>query len=158
MTETYAHLDRKDPLAAPGLALIAFAPALAAMTHPFALMIFHALVGSAGTTPSALSILGAAVALSVSFAIPVLGMAVACRPGIPTSLRRLAFASVLAPTLYVFVGVVQGMVGSPVADEWVWGVLWLSAMGWAYSSRTRKPSIAGRLRGGVSDARAQLPR
>ena len=53
--------------------------------------------------------------------------------------RRLAYASVGAPTLYVVLGVVQVLVHSPIADEIVWCVLWLTIAIW---SQTRRNSFA----------------
>ncbi|KAF1016339.1 MAG: hypothetical protein GAK31_01833 [Stenotrophomonas maltophilia] len=69
--------------------------------------------------------------LAGTFAAPVLGIVVAGRPQVSLRLRRLAYASVLAPTLYVFLGVVQALIGSPVPDPWVWCVLWSVALVWA---------------------------
>src|SRR5262245_15605115 len=53
------------------------------------------------------------------------------------SWRRLAYASVTAPTLYVFLGVVQALVHSPIPDEIVWCVIWLAIAIW--SQRARNP-------------------
>lgn len=105
-----------------------FIAPLTAISYPFLLMIFHALVGSPGSTPAAIDIIGAAFVLLLSFAAPVLGITVACRPLIHTGFRRLAYFSVVAPTLYVFLGVVQALLGSPIPDPWVWCVLWLAAV------------------------------
>lgn len=109
-----------------------FIAPLAAAGYPFLLMLFHALVGSPGSTPAAIDIAGAALVLLFSFAAPVLGIAVACRPLIHTGFRRLAYFSVVAPTLYVFLGVVQTLLSSPIPDQWLWCVIWLAAVLWAF--------------------------
>lgn len=104
-----------------------FAPPLAAVAYPFLLMLFHALVGPPGSAVSGAAVVGAAIVLACACAVPALGIAVAWGARVPTGMRRLAYAAVAAPSLYVFLGVVQGLVGSPVPDPWVWCVLWLAA-------------------------------
>lgn len=110
---------------------ISLLPPLAAAVYPFLLMLFHALAGASGAQPSAANGLGAALTLACAFGVPVLALAVACQAGIGTRMRRLAYASTLAPTLYVFLGVVQALAGSRIPDPAVWCVLWLAAMSWA---------------------------
>ncbi|WP_043367457.1 hypothetical protein [Cupriavidus sp. WS] len=109
-----------------------FAPPLAAAGYPFLLMLFHALVGPSGSQPGGASIALATLVLICAFSAPVLGIIVACQPQIQTSMRRLAYASVVAPTLYVFLGVVQALIGSPIPDPWIWCVIWLGAVLWAF--------------------------
>lgn len=59
-------------------------------------------------------------------------------------MRRLAYAAVVAPTLYVFLGVVQAMVSSPLPDEWAWCILWLAATALALANtRSQPPHRAG---------------
>ena len=43
---------------------------------------------------------------------------------------------VAAPTLYVFLGVVQALIHSPIPDEVVWCVLWLAIAIWSQTART----------------------
>jgi hypothetical protein len=105
---------------------VALTPAAAALCYPFLLRAFHAIVGSQAATPSPLAIVGAIVILAVAFVVPFLGLALACRPTATVGARRLAYASVAAPTLYVFLGVVQALIHSPVSDEIVWCVIWLA--------------------------------
>lgn len=114
-----------------GINPIVLVPPLAAAGYPFLLMLFHALIGPAGSQPGGTRFAGAAIVLLCAFSAPVLGIFVACQPQIQTSMRRLAYASVVAPTLYVFLGVVQALVGSPVPDPWVWCVIWLGMTLWA---------------------------
>src|SRR3954466_7364975 len=106
---------------------LALAPAAASLCYPFLLRAFHALVGPPGATPAPSAIAGAALILAIAFAVPFLGLVFALRPAATTGARRLAYASVTAPTLYVFVGVIQALVRSPVPDELVWAAIWLAA-------------------------------
>src|SRR4051812_6105 len=92
----------------------ALAPAAAAICYPVLLRAFHAIVGGPHVTPSPLAILGAIVALAVAFAVPFFGIAMAQRPSASPGTRRLAYVSVAAPTLYVFLGVVQTLVHSRI--------------------------------------------
>ncbi|MFK0375999.1 hypothetical protein [Pandoraea sp. NPDC090278] len=110
------------------IAPLVFVAPLAAICYPFLLMLFHAVVGAPGATLGAVDTAGATFVLLLSFAAPVLGIAVACRKALPTALRRLAYFSVVAPTLYVFLGVVQTLLGSPIPDPWVWCLIWLAAI------------------------------
>jgi hypothetical protein len=112
--------------------VLAAAPALSAAGYPFLLQAFHLLVGPPGALPSPAAIVGAALVLSLAFAVPALGIALARGATSPPSWRRLAYASVLSPTLYVFLGVVQSMASSPVPDELVWCALWSGAALWAW--------------------------
>lgn len=118
----------------------ALAPAAAALSYPFLLGAFHALVGTPAVTPSPFAVLGATAVLALAFGVPLLGLAMALRPSASTGARRLAYASVAAPTLYVFLGVVQVLVHSPVPDEIVWCGIWLAiAIG---SQLARNPVVA----------------
>ncbi|MCS3502253.1 hypothetical protein M2189_008236 [Bradyrhizobium japonicum] len=107
--------------------LVRFLPALTAAAYPFLLRAFNALVGPPGTAPATPHVFGAAAVLVLIFCIPVLGIICAARPTQAVSTRRLAYVSVAAPTVYVFLGVLQSIVGSPVPDEVVWCALWIGA-------------------------------
>jgi hypothetical protein len=109
-----------------GFDYLALVPAAAAICYPFLLNAFHAVVGTQTETASPLAIVSAAFILAVVFAVPFLGLALACRPNSNSGARRLAYASVASPTLYVFLGVVQALVRSPIPDEIVWCVIWLA--------------------------------
>ena len=114
---------------------LALAPAAAAICYPFLLRAFHAVIGTQAVTPSPLAIVGATVILAAAFVVPFLGLALACRPTTTVMTRRLAYASVAAPTLYVFLGVIQALVHSPISDEIVWCVIWLAIAIWSQSAR-----------------------
>lgn len=120
--------------------LPALAPAAAALCYPFLLGAFHAVVGTPPVTPSPLAILGAVVVLAIAFVVPFFGIAMALRPSASPGARRLAYVSVAAPTLYVFLGVVQTLVHSPIPDEIVWCVIWLAIAIW--SQLARNPIVA----------------
>jgi hypothetical protein len=111
---------------------LALVPPAAAICYPFLLNAFHAIIGTQAVTPSPLAIVGATLILAVAFAVPFLGLALAaCRPESNSGARRLAYASVASPTLYVFLGVVQALVRSPIPDEIVWCVIWLALTIWS---------------------------
>jgi hypothetical protein len=118
---------------------LAFLPPLAATCHPFLLMILHSLVGPLGSDPSRENIVMAAVVLAIIFALPVIGFVIACRPALQPAIRRLAFAAVVSPTLYVFRGVVQGMIGSPLSDPLVWCILWIAVIALAFATPRTEP-------------------
>lgn len=123
------HLDDGATSGASGRRIVHLVPVFAAMLYPFILRAFHQSV----TIPSLRWV--APILLAVAFAVPLLGFAFAMRMQSSASLRRLAFASVVAPTLFVFLGVVQALVSSSVPDEWPWLAIWsgLAILAWAQS-------------------------
>ena len=113
-------------------------PALAAICYPFLLDAFHGIVGPPGTPSSASAIIAAAVVLACIMAVPTLGLVFATRTQAGTGARRLAYACVVAPTIYVFLGVVQSMAKIIVPDELIWCMFWSGAALWVWSRlRTR---------------------
>ncbi|SFW32997.1 hypothetical protein SAMN03159511_2412 [Pseudomonas sp. NFACC19-2] len=100
------------------------APVIAAF-YPYLLDVFHLSVTSAGGID-----LAAALLLLAVFIVPLLGLLFACGARghtlADTRARRLGLLLVVAPTLYCFVGVNLYMLGSPVADGWVWTTAWLA--------------------------------
>ena len=118
------------------------APPLAAAAYPFLLMLFHDVVGPSGTQVSGAGMLAATVVLMCALLVPVFGIVVAWRVRLRAGMRRLAYASVAAPSLYVFLGVVQALVGSTIPDPWVWCVMWLVATLWAWRSDRIAPRPA----------------
>ena len=110
--------------------LIGLSPAAAAIAYPFLLQAFHAAV----RRPTALSpfrIVAAAVLLALAFAMPLSGLAFASwqtrAPEPDLRARRLAYASIAAPPLFVFVGVAPGLVGIHLPDIAIWIAIWLAA-------------------------------
>jgi len=118
---------------------LALLPAAAAICYPFLLNAFHAIAGTQAASPPALAIASATFILVVAFAVPFLGIALACLPTLNPGSRRLAYASVVSPTLYVFLGVVQTMIKSPIPDEVVWCAIWLAI---AISSQFARDPVA----------------
>src|SRR3954468_18887066 len=116
---------------------LALAPAAASLCYPFLLRAFQALVGPPGATPAPSAIASAALILAIAFAVPFLGLVLALRPAATAGARRLAYVSVTAPTLYVFLGVVQALARSPVPDELVWAAIWLALAAWSQHTTQR---------------------
>ncbi len=114
----------------------ALAPAAAALCYPFLLKAFHITVGASSGARSPSAMLGAAIVLAVAFIVPFLGFVLALRPTAAPAARRLAYASVAAPTLYVFLGVIQTLVRSPVPDEIAWCAIWLAIAIWSQLARS----------------------
>ena len=133
-----ALIERQDRsgLSKMGFDYLALAPAAAALAYPFLLKAFHVLVGPQAVTPSGFATRGGALVLAVAFFAPFLGIALALRPTATAGARRLAYASVAAPTLYVFLGVIQALVHSRVPDEIVWCILWPAIAIWSQGVRS----------------------
>jgi hypothetical protein len=113
--------------------LLGLSPALTALAYPYLLRAFHAAVTPADAT-SSLRILAAALLLALAFAMPLSGLALAhwqTRLAEPSQsdlrARRLAYASIAAPPLFVFLGVAPGLAGLHVSDIALWIALWLVA-------------------------------
>jgi hypothetical protein len=137
MEEALVKQQGRSPLFATRFDYWALAPVAAALSYPFLLRAFHVIVGPRAVTPSPVAVLGAALVLTVAFGVPFLGIAFAGRPNAAPGARRLAYASVAAPTLYVFLGVVQALVHSRIPDEIVWFVIWLAVATWSQLARDR---------------------
>jgi hypothetical protein len=114
---------------------VALVPAAAAICYPFLLNAFHAVVSTQAVSLPPLAIASATFILVVAFIVPFLGIALACRPTSNPGSRRLAYASVVSPTLYVFLGVGQTLIKSPIPDEVVWCAIWLAIAIWSQSAR-----------------------
>ncbi|MBO4220842.1 hypothetical protein [Bradyrhizobium neotropicale] len=112
----------------------ALAPAAAAICYPFLLRAFHAVVGTQAAMSSPLEIVAATLILAVAFVVPFLALALACRPDADPGARRLAYVGVATPTLFVFLGVVQALIHSPIPDELVWCMLWLAIATWSQAA------------------------
>ena len=134
--DAFAQPQDRSATIGPRFDYLALAPAAAAICYPVLLRAFHAVVGTQAATPSLLAIAGATLILAVAFVVPFLALALACRPKADPGARRLAYAGVAAPTLYVFLGVVQALIYSPIPDEIVWSVLWLATAIWSQTARS----------------------
>jgi hypothetical protein len=101
---------------------------LAAISYPFWLARFHASVDrSTGLWP-------AAPWLVLAFSVPLIGFGFAVwlsRPDAPSdtaivAARRFAYLVVAAPTLFVFMGVLNSIAKTPVPDPWLWTAAWIT--------------------------------
>lgn len=101
-------------------------PVVTVICYPFFLRAFHIAAGIPGAGRP-VSIPVAALSLAAALAVPAIAFLFAWKMSAPRSLRRLAYACVLAPTLYVFLGVVTYMLKSPLPDELIWSLLWVGA-------------------------------
>jgi hypothetical protein len=97
-------------------------PVAAAMLYPWALRAFHGAAAKAGGFSPV-----ACVWLVVAFALPLSCLALTrvdlAKVGVPA--RRVALAGLAAPPLFVLIGVLAGLLHSPVKDVWIWSVLWI---------------------------------
>lgn len=109
----------------------ALVPLGAALLYPWLLDAFHAAVAPAVGAPR---IVPAALALAAAFLMPLTGFLCAWKMPGPPAMRRLAYAVVMAPTLYVFMGVLSYMLRARIADEWLWSGLWLMLGGIAFAA------------------------
>src|SRR4051812_14534680 len=133
--EAFVRLQNRRRFLETRVDYLALVPAAAAICYPFLLNAFHAFVGTKAVSPPPLAIASATFILVVAFIVPFLGIALARRPTSSPGSRRLAYASVVSPTLYVFLGVVQILIKSPIPDEVVWCVIWIAIAIWSQSAR-----------------------
>jgi hypothetical protein len=145
--------------------LVMLTPVAAAITYPYLLKGFHLSLVPPGGPTSIAGVTLAAICLVAAIAAPVLGLAYAgwlSRATFPSSFelraRRLAYLTVAAPPLFVFVGVSRGLLGGPLSDETVWIAGWLAAGAFAWlGSRsvlrpTESSNTAWRVAHGISAA------
>lgn len=104
---------------------------LSVALYPFLLQGFHAAAGGESGTLSAFSIVAAAAWLAATFAVPLISLICAIHSadrevstlGARRALR-LCYFGVVAPTAYVFIGVITYMLHSPFPDPWLWVIGW----------------------------------
>jgi hypothetical protein len=122
-----------------GERIIELVPAAAAICYPFALRAFNQVVTAEGMPTVAKVILGG-LFLALCIAVPLLGIALACRENLRPSARRLAYAGVFVPPLFVFVGLIQLLTQSTLPDELPWSALWVVLAVWSQAS-SRTPTL-----------------
>jgi hypothetical protein len=150
--------------------MIGLYPAATAMVYPFLLQAFHAAVSASDGALSAVRIARAAILLALAFALPLSALASAywwTRVVQPTQsdlrVRRLSYAGIAVPPLFVFVGVICGyaanLLGIQISDIVVWIAIWLAAALYVRSGgdqpapeRKLHPTAALRVAHGVSAA------
>jgi succinate dehydrogenase/fumarate reductase cytochrome b subunit len=115
-----------DRGAAPAARLAPWLPVAAALAYPWSLKAFHA---------AAAAHLAAAEALwlALAFALPLGCLWLASTQGparlvgaISPSARRLAYAALGAPPLFVLTGVAAGLLHAPLGDLQIWSIVWLA--------------------------------
>lgn len=95
-------------------------PVTAALAYPWTLAAFHQAIAASGLSLIPL------IWLAASMALPLSGLVVARRTAQPI-VRRLSLLALAAPPLFVLIGVVSGLIHSPVRDLWPWSLAWLGA-------------------------------
>ena len=146
--------------------VVVLAPAAAALSYPYLLKGFHFSVSPADTPLSGAAMLAAAIFLLGAIAVPAFALAFASRLSrvvtpsrFELRARRLAYLSICAPPLFVFVGVTIGLLGLPMKDESIWAVGWLVACAYTWMGSTKEratsppnPPIKLRVGHGISAA------
>jgi hypothetical protein len=116
--------------------VVGLVPAFAVIVYPWLLQAFHlAIVAERRAL--------AAILMALAFAVPLIAGLFAYRSARVVGqtihqvrMRRLAYFGVAAPTLFVFLGVLQGLAHSPVPDQAVWILGWTILAIWAWSGST----------------------
>ena len=104
-----------------------FAPSALALAYPFLLHAFSNATGAAAAVGW--------LCLFLAASTPLVGLACAYRLRAVSDpqdwrvrARSLAYLTMTAPPLFVFVGVTRGLVGHPLSDEMIWLGLWGAAI------------------------------
>lgn len=112
--------------------LLMLAPLALALVYPLLLKGFHDVVAVPNARVGAGGVCVAIAYLIAMFAVPLLGLVWAGRMGgalLPSRVelhaRRLAYASIATPPLYVLTGVALGLLGGPVTERTAWTGGWL---------------------------------
>ena len=128
-----------DAHSPPGKAFVGLVPALAVIAYPWLLQAFHVALTAERRAL-------AAVLMALAFAVPLVSGLFAVRSaGIggqtvhQVRMRRLAYFGVVAPTLFVFAGVLQRLLHSPFPAAAVWVVGWTALAIWAWSGSAGQP-------------------
>jgi hypothetical protein len=115
-------------------------PPLLALAYPFILGAFNGSITRILAVHGAPDIggwIGVGVTLPAAFGVSIVALLIAmkltavARPTIAHSrAKKIAFAAVAAPTLFVFAGVVMYMVKRADDDRWIWSGAWALALLW----------------------------
>jgi hypothetical protein len=112
--------------------VLVLAPVALTLAYPFILKLFNASVaGSAAVAWGAASLL-----FLLLMSVPIVGLLWARRMTLlPDAtapffirVRQLAYFTMAAPPLYVFIGVTRGLVGRPLTDDTIWLAVWCIAL------------------------------
>lgn len=118
------------------------------VVYPFILNAFHFSVGSDDSTSlSASMIMLSILWMGSAFAVPAVCLCAAIylsnRPVVSAEhqkVLRLCYFGVVAPTAYVFMGVLLYMAAAPISDEMAWVFAWLAIGAWTIVP-TRKQTL-----------------
>lgn len=99
-------------------------PAIAAITYPYALK-YAQLSLATDALPQLMRHAFSWLGLLWAISVPVVGLYFARSLSGHTQMRRIAYATVVVPALYVVLGELQRIFHSPVSDELVWWTLWV---------------------------------
>jgi hypothetical protein len=112
-----------------------FAPVGPALLYPFLLHAFSNRLGEPGSHLDFVRTAAGGLCLLLAVAVPLVGLAWAyclraiSDPGdVRLRARSLAYLTMVAPPLFVFIGVTRGLIGHPLSDETIWLILWGAAI------------------------------
>ena len=112
-----------------------FAPLPLALAYPFLLRAFSNWAGAPGSHPNMGRTAAGWLCLLLAVAVPLVGLAWAyclrsvADPGDErVRARSLAYLTMVAPPLFVLIGVTRGLVGRPLSDEAIWLGVWVAAI------------------------------
>ncbi len=121
-----------DPTARPSRTVVELVPAVGVISYPWLLQAFHvAIVAERLALAVMLMALAFAVPL-ISYLFAVRSARIGGRTVHQVRMRRLAYICVVAPTLFVFLGVLHGLAHIPVSDNAVWVLGWATFAIWAW--------------------------
>jgi hypothetical protein len=137
-------LRRVSPAFAFREALV-LSPVLLTLAYPFLLKGFNASITGSDGPGTNVQWMAASIFLLCVMSLPLVGLLWAHRlttsSGTPSPFliraRQLAYFTMAAPPLFVFIGVTRGLVGRPLSDDTVWLGGWLLAIGYVFLRRNR---------------------
>lgn len=112
-----------------------FAPAILTLLYPFLLAAFSDAVGTGDPSANGSRAIMGWLCLCVATSVPLVGLVWAYRlrglsdlSDVRLRARRLAYLTIGAPPLFVFIGVTRGLVGRPLTDQAIWLGVWVVAI------------------------------
>ena len=121
--------------------LLMLSPVAAALCYPYLLKLFSGAIAQdakvAGLTIASISLAGALTTPALSLLIAYKLSREVEPSRFALRARRLAYAAMCAPPLFVFAGVSLGLIGRPIADLTLWVMVWtaLAVFGWLADPR-----------------------
>ncbi|MEO7689454.1 MAG: hypothetical protein ABIS51_09215 [Sphingomonas sp.] len=124
-----------------------FAPLPLALSYPYLLRAFSNWAGAPGSHLDMVRTVGGWLCLLLAVAVPLVGLACAyclrsvADPGdARVRARSLAYLTMVAPPLFVLIGVTRGLIGRPLSDETIWLGLWVAVIAYV----ALRPAAAAR--------------